>query len=74
VSLRPYANDLRRRMVAACESNAYSHPQGAELCGVSVATVRHLLRRHRAPESPDARPAVDDKARAFVHSLVKVSL
>jgi transposase len=75
--MRPYSNDLRRRIVAACESNKYSQPQVAALFGVSLATVKNLLRRNRETGSPDAlphaggkRPAVDDKARAFVHALL----
>jgi transposase len=75
--MRPYSNDLRHRIVAACESKEYSPPQVAKLFGVSLATVKNFLRRHRGTGSPDAlppaggkRPSLDDKARAFVHALL----
>lgn len=75
--MRPYSNDLRHRIVATCESKEYSQPQVAKLFGVSLATVKNFLRRHRETGSPDAlppaggkRPALDDKARAFVHALL----
>lgn len=75
--MRPYSNDLRHRIVAACESTQYAQPQVAKLFGVSRATVKNFLRRHRDTGSPDAlppaggkRPALDDKACAFVHTLL----
>jgi transposase len=76
--MKPYSNDLRRRLVAAYETNTYSQSKVAELFGVSLATVKNLLRRHRETGSPDAlphaggkQPSLDDKARGFVQDLLK---
>jgi transposase len=76
--MKPYSNDLRRRLVAAYETKAYSQSKVAQLFGVSLATVKNLLRRQRETGSPDARlhaggkrPSLDDEARAFVHDLLK---
>jgi transposase len=38
--MKPYSNDLRRRLVAAYETKAYSQSKVAQLFGVSLA-VRH---------------------------------
>lgn len=78
LGMRPYSNDLRRRIVEAWERHEYSQPQVAELFGVSLATVKNFLRRKRETGSPDAlppaggkRPALDEKARAFVRAVLK---
>jgi transposase len=75
--MKPYSNDLRRRLVAAYETNTYSQGKVAELFGVSLATVKNFLRRHRETGAPDAlphaggkRPSLDDKARLFVQDLL----
>lgn len=52
--MRSYSNDLRRSIVAAYQSNEYSQREVAELFGVSEATVKNYLRRHRQTGSADA--------------------
>ena len=76
--MKPYSDDLRRKIIAAYENNDYSQQQVAELFGVSPATVRNLVRRKRETGSPDAlphaggrSPILHDKARLFVQQLVK---
>lgn len=54
--MKPYSNDLRRRIVDAYESGDYSQDEVAELFGVSNATVRNFLRRKRETGSSDALP------------------
>jgi transposase len=77
-SMKPYSNDLRSKIVVAYESTEYSQRAVAALFGVSPATVRNLVRRKRETGSADAfphsggkAPALNDKARAFVHAAVK---
>ena len=76
--MKPYSNDLRRRIVEACESGKYSQGEVAELFQVSLATVKNFLRRKRETGSPDAlphaggnKPLLDEKARQFIHECVK---
>jgi transposase len=71
--MKPYSDDLRRKLIAAYENNDYSQQQVAELFGVSPATVRNLVRRKRETGSPDAlphaggrSPALHEQARRFV--------
>jgi transposase len=71
--MKPYSNDLRRRIVDAYENNDYSQPKVAALFGVSLATVKNLLRRKRETGSPDAlphaggkKPSLNEKARSSV--------
>jgi transposase len=52
--MKPYSNDLRRALVAAYENNDYSQRTVAALFGVSLATVRNILRRKRKTGTPDA--------------------
>jgi len=54
--MRAYANDLRRAIVSASETQGYSQRQGARVFNVSLATVRHDLRRNRQTGNPDALP------------------
>ena len=54
--MKPYSNDLRRRIVQAYENGDYSQDEVAELFGVSNATVRNFLRRKRETGSSDALP------------------
>lgn len=60
--MRPYSNDLRRKIVAAYENNDYSQSQVAELFGVSLATVRNLVRRKRETGTTDALPHAGGKS------------
>ena len=76
--MKPYSDDLRRKIIAAYENNDYSQQQVAERFGVSPATVRNLVRRKRETGSPDAlphaggrSPALHDQARRFVQELLK---
>lgn len=76
--MKPYSNDLRRRVVEACESGKYSQGEVAELFQVSLATVKNFLRRKRQTGSADAlphaggnKPLLDEKARRFIHECVK---
>ena len=76
--MKPYSNDLRRRIVEACESGKYSQGEVAELFQVSLATVKNFLRRKRQTGSPDAlphaggnKPLLDEKARLFIRECVK---
>lgn len=76
--MRPYSNDLRRRIVEACENGKYSQGEVAELFQVSLATVKNFLRRKRETGSPDAlphaggnKPRLDEKARLFIRQSVE---
>src|SRR5436305_4253134 len=76
--MQPYSDDLRRRIVEACEKGKYSQGEVAELFQVSLATVKNFLRRMRQTGSPDAlphaggnKPLLDEKARQFIHECVK---
>lgn len=76
--MKPYSNDLRRRIVEAYENNDYSQREVAELLGVSQATVKNLVRRQRETGTTDAlppaggpRPCLSEKTRRFVQEIVK---
>ena len=76
--MKPYSNDLRARIVDAYENNDHSQPEIANLFGVSLSTVKSLIRRKREtgstdalPHSGGASPALDLKAQSFVQQLVK---
>jgi transposase len=75
--MKPYSNDLRRRIVDAYENNDYSQPQVADLFSVSLATVKNLLRRKRETGSPDTlphaggkKPSLNEKARTSVRDAI----
>lgn len=76
--MKPYSNDLRRRIVEAYDSGEYSLDEVAELFSVSLATVKNFVRRNRLTGSADAlphaggrKPALNEKARNFLGELVK---
>jgi transposase len=76
--MKPYSNDLRRRIVEAYDSGEYSLAEVAELFSVSLATVKNFVRRNRLTGSADAlphaggkKPALNEKARSFLCELVK---
>lgn len=78
--MKPYSNDLRRKIVSAYERGQRSQREIAELFGVSPAAVRNLVRRKRERGSPDAlargggAPArIDDAARAELRALIASS-
>ena len=75
--MKPYSNDLRRRIVDAYESGDHSLDDVAELFGVSLATVKNFLRRKRETGSSDAlphaggkRPSLNEKARTSVREAI----
>jgi len=77
-AMKPYSNDLRRKIVEAYESGDYSQDEVAELFGVSNATVRNFLRRKREIGSSDAlphaggrAPALDSKDREQLRKLAR---
>lgn len=63
--MRPYSNDLRRRIVRAYESGEYTQDEVAELFGVCTATLRNFLRRKSETGSPDALPHAGGRASTF---------
>jgi transposase len=78
--MKAYSNDLRRKIVAACERGRRSQREIAELFGVSPATVRNFIRRQRERGSPDQLPRgggaparLDDEARDELRRLIASS-
>jgi len=74
----PYSNDFRRKIVEAYENKDYSQLEVAKLFGISLSTVKSILRRQRETGSSDAlphaggkSPALSAKACAFVRQLVE---
>src|SRR5947209_7451723 len=65
--MKPYSDDLRRKIIAAYENNDYSQQQVAKLFGVSPATVRNLVRRKR--ETGGEYPLTGPKRKAKVEIL-----
>jgi transposase len=75
--MKPYSNDLRRRIVAAYESGEHTLSEVADLFGVSLATVKNFLRRKRLTGSSDAlphgggqQPSLTDKQLNFVRNTL----
>lgn len=75
--MKPYSNDLRRRIVDAYERGGHTLNEVADLFGVSLATVKNFLRRKRETGSPDAlphaggqKPSLTDKARPSVRDAL----
>jgi transposase len=54
--MKAYSQDLRERVVRACDETSLSRPQVADLFRVSVAWVRRLLQRRRQTGSFAAKP------------------
>ena len=76
--MKPYSNDLRRKIVDAYESGDHSLDEVADLFGVSLATVKNFLRRKRETGSSDAlphaggkKPSLNEKARTSVRDAIK---
>jgi transposase len=76
--MKPYSNDLRRRIVNAFESGDHTLSEVADLFGVSLATVKNFLRRKRDTGSADAlphaggkKPSLNEKARTSVEQALK---
>ena len=76
--MKPYSNDLRRRIVQAYDSGQYSLEEVADLFSVSLATVKNFVRRdrltgsaHALPHSGGKKPALNEKARNSLGELVK---
>ncbi len=80
IDMKPYSNDLRRKIVAAYENNDYSQSQVAQLFGVSPATVRNLVRRKRETGTTDAlphaggrSPTIGEKDHELLRQMVKAN-
>lgn len=76
--MKPYSNDLRRRIVAAYDSGEHTLAAVAQLFSVSLATVKNFVRRNRLTGSADAlphaggrKPSLNQKACAFIVEIVK---
>jgi transposase len=54
--MRTYSQDLRERVIRACDRGAHSRTQMATLFAVSTAWIRRLLQRRRQTGSFAARP------------------
>ena len=54
--MKPYSQDLRERVVRACDEGRGTRRQIADLFGVSTAWIRRLLQRRRETGSFAARP------------------
>jgi transposase len=76
--MKPYSNDLRRKIVDAYESGDHTLEEVADLFGVSLASVKNFLRRKRETGSADAlphaggqKPSLSDKARTTVSNAIR---
>jgi transposase len=76
--MKPYSNDLRRKIVAAYESNNYSQSQVAQVFSVSPTTVRNLVRRKRETGTTGALahtggkdPTLGEQERQSVCQMIK---
>jgi transposase len=63
--MRAYSNDLRERVVAACDARDGTREQIAARFSVSVAWLRRLLQRRRETGSIAPRPRGGGRAPAF---------
>jgi transposase len=54
--MKAYSQDLRERVVRACDEGRGTRPQIADFFGVSTAWIRRLLQRRRETGSFAARP------------------
>ena len=54
--MKPYSQDLRERVVRACDEGRGTRQQIADLFGVSTAWIRRLLQRRRQTGSFAAKP------------------
>jgi transposase len=59
--MKPYSNDLRRRIVEAYESGEHSLDDVATFFSVSKATMKNFARRNRLTGSADALPHAGGK-------------
>ncbi len=63
--MRAYSNDLRERVVAACDARDGTRQQIAARFSVSVAWIRRLLQRRRETGSIAPKPRGGGRAPAF---------
>jgi transposase len=63
--MRAYSNDLRERVVAACDARDGTRERIAARFAVSVAWIRRLLQRRRETGSIAPRPRGGGRAPAF---------
>lgn len=76
--MKPYSNDMRRKIVEAYKNGDHSLAEVANLFGISLATVKNFLRRQRETGSADAlphaggkKPSLNEKARTSVWEAIK---
>jgi transposase len=76
--MKPYSQDLRERVVQACDAGTQTQTQIATLFGVSTAWIRRLLQRRREtgsyaalPWNGGPRPKLDDRQRQRLVRLVQ---
>lgn len=63
--MKAYSNDLRERVVAACDAGDATRERIAARFSVSVTWIRKLVRQRRATGSIAPRPRGGGRARAF---------
>ncbi|MGH9948426.1 MAG: hypothetical protein ACRD6X_14705 [Pyrinomonadaceae bacterium] len=75
--MRPYSNDLRRRIIEVIQENEESQAEIAERFSVSVSFVEKLWQRFRSSGSYEAKPHAGGRERilkgyeAFIRAEVK---
>jgi transposase len=61
--MRPYSNDLRRRIIERIQKGGRSQPEIAEVFSVSLSFIEKLWRRFRATGSFEAKPHAGGRGR-----------
>jgi transposase len=74
--MKAYSQDLRERVVRACDEGGHTRQQIAELFGVSTSWIRRLLQRRRTtgsfaprPHAGGPAPKMDDARRGRLVAL-----
>ncbi len=63
--MKPYSNDLRRRIIEAIQENEAAQPEIAEHFSVSLSFVEKLWHRFRTTASYEARPHAGGRTRTL---------